>query len=67
MRASDRFAPRAVLAARQTIAVDLTPFELSLLVEALEARATRAAEDPDRVDYADHLFVRIAQLREAAR
>jgi hypothetical protein len=41
--------------------------ELSLLIAALETRALRAAEDPDQVDFADFLFRRVAQLREAGR
>ncbi len=60
------FAPRAIIA-RQTIDVALTPFELSLLIEALESRACRAAENPETVDIADHWFVRVAELREAMR
>jgi hypothetical protein len=66
MTASTRFAPRALLR-RQTVRVALTPFELSLLIEAMQARASRAAENADSIDLADHWFCRIAQLREALR
>jgi hypothetical protein len=59
------FAPRAIR--RQTIAIDVSAFELSLLIGALERMATDAAEDPLRIDYADYLFCRIAALRECAR
>jgi hypothetical protein len=62
-----RFAPRALLRRPPGISLELTPFELSLLIEALEDRALRAAEDPDLVDYADFLFRRVAELREAGR
>lgn len=60
------FPPLALLV-RPTITAELTPSELSLLIEALQARAIRAADDPDLVDYADFLFRRIAMLREAGR
>jgi hypothetical protein len=60
------FAPRS-LVVRPLIRLDVTPFEHSGLVEWLEARALRAAEDPEQIDYADYLFRRIAELREAVR
>jgi hypothetical protein len=60
------FAPRALLM-RSTITAEVTPFELYLLIETLQARAVHAAEDPDQCGYADHLFQRIAQLRERVR
>jgi hypothetical protein len=60
------FLPRALLR-RQTVTVELTPFELSVLIEALQGRAVRAAESADLIDVADHWFCRIAQLREALR
>ena len=60
------FSPRALLR-RPTITVELTPFELHLLIEQLEARACRAADDFDTIDVADHFFQRIAQLRELVR
>jgi hypothetical protein len=65
--APDRFAPRALLR-RPTIPVELTPSEFfSTLIEALEARALRVAEDPDLIDAADFLFGRVAELRAAGR
>ena len=48
------------------ILVLLTPEELHDLITLLEARATEAA-DADKVGYADFLFTRIAELREAGR
>jgi hypothetical protein len=54
---SVRFAPRALLH-RHRIAVDLSPFELSVLIEQLQAWALRAAEDPEHIDLADFWFVR---------
>jgi hypothetical protein len=60
------FAPRALLH-RQLIDIAVPPFELSVLVASLETLATHAAEDPARVDYADWLFCRVAELREACR
>jgi hypothetical protein len=60
------FAPRALL--RQTrIAVELSPYELALLIQVLERRACQVADDPEMIDFAQHLFRRIAQLREASR
>jgi hypothetical protein len=61
-----RFAPRALLR-RSLISVDITPSELSTLIGALEAKAMRTAEDPELIDVADILFLRIAALREAGR
>jgi hypothetical protein len=49
------------------IRIEVTPLELSLLIEALETRALRAADDADQVDFADYLFRRITELREASR
>jgi hypothetical protein len=66
MRATDRTAPRALLH-RSLITVEITPLELSVLIEVLTTRAVRAADDPDQVDFADFLFRRIAELREAFR
>jgi hypothetical protein len=51
----------------QIIRVAITPFELFVLVEALEARACRATANPATVDVAGHWFDRAAELREAAR
>ena len=66
MSASIPFAPRALL--RQIlIPVELTSHELALLIEVLERRACQAVEDADMVDFAQFLFDRIAQLREAGR
>jgi hypothetical protein len=62
---SGDFAPRAVR--REPLQVGLTPFELHPLIETLQARACRAADDPDLIDYADYLFRRIHELREATR
>jgi hypothetical protein len=53
--------------ARLLIAVEITPLELSLLIEVMQARALRAADDPDQIDFADYLFRRVAELREAGR
>jgi hypothetical protein len=60
------FAPRALLR-RRRIRVGLSPWELHRLIRSLEERAREAADEPDGVDYADYLFRRVAQLREAAR
>jgi hypothetical protein len=60
------FAPRALLR-QMRITVALSPLELSLLVAALERRACEAADDPDMVDFAQFLFCRVAELREAGR
>ena len=50
--APDRFARRALLR-RELISVPVAPSELSLLIETLTAKALRAAEDPEQVDFAD--------------
>jgi hypothetical protein len=63
---SDRQAPRALLV-RPAIVVEITPGELYQLIRALEAEAARAAQDPAQVDFADYLYRRVAELREAAR
>jgi hypothetical protein len=59
------FAPRALLV-RRLITVELTPAELHRLVRSIEADALAAIED-GKNDYADFLFRRVAQLREAGR
>ena len=66
MRASDRFAPRALLI-RPTIAIEVTPSELHMLIKALETAATRAADDVAQLDFCDYLLRRVAELREAGR
>jgi hypothetical protein len=66
MRVPDLSAPRALLH-REMITVHLTSLELSNLIELLEARACRAAQHPEQVDFADYLFWRVAELREAFR
>jgi hypothetical protein len=60
------FAPRALLG-RSLIKVKLALCELSLLVEALEARGCRCAGDLETVDVAQHWFDRVAEFREAGR
>jgi hypothetical protein len=60
-------APRAIPGRRKTLLAELTPFELSLLIEELESRAVRVAERADWIDVADWMFVRIGQLRELLR
>jgi hypothetical protein len=40
---------------------------LTLLIEALNAKAVRAAEVSEQIDFADFLFRRCAELREAVR
>ena len=60
------FAPRA-LRRRQTITVEVSPYELHVLIEALESRAYHAADNPETIDVADHWFDRAAELREAGR
>jgi hypothetical protein len=60
------FAPRAVVS-RPLIRLEVTPYEHAGLVEWMEARAQRAAEDPDQIDYADYLFRHITELRELGR
>ena len=64
--APDRFAPRALLR-RSLISVRVTPYELHVLIEALESRASLAADNPETVDVADHWFDRVDELREASR
>jgi hypothetical protein len=59
------FAPRALLV-RSTVTVTLTPGELHKLIRAHEAEAEQAIAD-GRDDYADFLFRRVAELREAGR
>jgi len=66
MRALDRATPRALLY-RTMVSVELTSNELSILIEALESRAVQAADRSDQVDFADYLFRRVAELREAFR
>jgi hypothetical protein len=65
MDSLDRFAPRALLH-RSLISVELTASELHRLIRSLEAEATAAAEF-GLDDYADFLFRRVAELREASR
>jgi hypothetical protein len=52
---------------RPTIRIELTPFEATVLIEALEMRALRYADDPETIDVADHWFRRVSELREAGR
>jgi hypothetical protein len=52
-------APRS-LAARTFITVELAPRELHRLIRVLEEDATKAADDPNQLDFADFLFQRIA-------
>jgi hypothetical protein len=67
MRSDDQqITPRALLR-RSLITVKVTPLELSALIELLETRATVAADHSDQCDFADFLFCRIAELREAGR
>jgi hypothetical protein len=67
MKIEDRLpAPRS-LRDRQMITVSVHPIELHLLIEALDRRALEIAERPEMFDFADYLFRRIAELREAAR
>lgn len=61
-----RFAPRALLR-RQSVTVEITAFELHVLIEALQSRACRAADNSETIDVADHWFSRCAELREAGR
>jgi hypothetical protein len=61
----DRFAPRALLQ-RSLIPVELTGSELYRLISFHEAVAAAAAEI-GLDDYADFLFRRVAELREAGR
>lgn len=64
-RPPDHPAPRALLV-RSLISVEITPSELYRLIRSLEDEALVAIED-GRDDYADFLFRRIAELREAGR
>jgi hypothetical protein len=50
-----------------TVTPTLTPFELSILIAALEARGCRYAEDIETVDVAQHWFDRCTELREILR
>jgi hypothetical protein len=58
-------APRSLLV-RSTITVELTATELHSLIQAKEAEAVQA-EAEGKVDFADFLFRRVAELREATR
>jgi hypothetical protein len=60
------FAPRALLR-RSLNSVEVTPAELSLLVEVLNARTVRAVELSEQTDFADLLFCCVVELREAGR
>jgi hypothetical protein len=60
-----QFAPRA-LPDRKKIPIEVTPFELHRLIRSIEAEAM-AAIDEGKDGYADFLFVRVAELREAGR
>jgi hypothetical protein len=62
----DRTTPRALLN-RTLITVQVTASELHTLIEALETKAAKAAEDGDQIDFADFLYRRCAELREACR
>ena len=63
---SKSLAPHAP-AARQSVNVALFPAELSILIDALEAAAARAAEFPHLSNHADALRRRADALREAGR
>jgi hypothetical protein len=65
-RDRDPSAPCALLQ-RSLITLAITASELSLLIGTPEKRAIHAANNPDQIDYADFLFRRIAEPREAAR
>jgi hypothetical protein len=60
------FAPRALLR-QMRIPVELTPSELFTLIEAHERRARQVADDPETAAFAQYLFDRAAQLREAGK
>jgi hypothetical protein len=60
------FTPRA-LRRRQIVAVEISSYELHVLIEALESRACRAADNPETIDLAGHWFDRATELREAGR
>ncbi len=66
MRSADTASPRALFR-RPRIAVELSAFELAMLIELLETRATIAANHSEQVDFADFLFCRVAELRELGR
>jgi hypothetical protein len=51
---------------RQTITVEISPYELHVLIEALESRACLATDNPETIGVAHHWFDRAAELREAA-
>jgi hypothetical protein len=59
--------PPCALLNRTAITVRLFPSELYTLIRELEARALMAANHADTAEYADYLFCRIAELREAMR
>ena len=61
----DRTAPHALLV-RSLISVELTASELHRLIRSLEVTALAAA-DIGLDDYADFVFRRVAELREAGR
>jgi hypothetical protein len=63
---TNHFAPRALLY-RTMFTVEVTSLELSILIELLETRATIAAHHSEQVDFADYLFRRVAELRDAFR
>jgi hypothetical protein len=58
-------APRSLLV-RETIMVPLTAAELHGLIQKTEAEAVQA-EAEGKLDFADFLFRRVAELREATR
>jgi hypothetical protein len=60
----DSFTPRT-FRRRQIIKVEVSPYELYGLIEALESPL--AADNPETIDVADHWFDRVAELREAYR
>jgi hypothetical protein len=62
----DPAAPRSLLW-RSLITLAVIAFDLSLLIETLEARAAPAADDPDQIDFGDYLSRRVAELREMTR
>jgi hypothetical protein len=60
-----RFAPRALPKHRQmTVSVTV---ELAILIEALQARGCRYADDIETIDVTQHWFDRVAELRELSR
>lgn len=56
----------AIALHRRTITIEVTAAELYSLIYALEAKAAMAA-DVGLDDAADMMFLRVAELREAAR